>query len=106
MLQTRLFSNFNQNFMTMFLRKVKVKHDYSRARSLCKDALAGEVEYCVLSIAQSKHVHICFLCPESTPQQVGRGITIFNVQHDGFKAADSALRHGPPLPLSTERGSL
>ena len=67
MLQIRLFSNLDQDFMTVFLGKVKVKHDYSRARSLCKDAFAGEVEYGVFPIAQSEHVHICVLFPESKP---------------------------------------
>src|SRR5579871_4430175 len=106
MLQTRLFSNLDQNFMTMFLGKVKVKHDYSRARSLCKDALAGEVEYGILPIAQSKHVHICVFFPESIAQQVGRGIAIFNVQHDGFRIVVSALSHkSPPFRLSAERGA-
>jgi hypothetical protein len=89
--------------MAVFLREIKVKHNDAWARSLCKDALSGEVEYGVLPIAQSKHVHIGVLFPQSEPQQVGRGVTIFNVQHDGLKIAVFVLRQDSPPGLSAER---
>jgi len=90
--------------MAMFFWKVKVEHYNSRARSTFKDALADEVEYCVLPIAQSKHVHICVVFPERIAQQVGRGIAIFNVQHDGFRVAN-CLREAPTFRFR-QRGEL
>src|SRR5579872_3739914 len=93
--------------MTMSLGKVKVEHDYSRTGRLSEDALADEVPYCVVPIAQSKNVHICVLLPQHIARQVGRSITVFHVQYDGFlRGAVSALRHDSPLRLSAERGAL